>query len=650
MRSSLCLFFFSFFFLLIISGSLAQEASTYENLQEALKKSKADTNRVTLLNQLAAYHKYEKLEEGLAYSQQAARLAKKLDDAAGLAQAYLRAGIIHSLESRHDTSLMLLEKSLQIYKKLADSAGQARALNYYGQNYDFQGDYQKALEYYFQSLRLYEQSADTQGIGDQLNNIGSVHYMRGEYKTAQKYYLQALEYRQELKNPRLTAVTLNNLGSTYKRLQDYPQAIQYYQQSYEIRQRLQDKKGLAAVTNNLGLMYLENGDYQEAENFIQQSLALEKDLNSQRGILETYASLVRLHLDAKQYSEAQYYLDTALRLAQTIEAPNLQMALYAFYAEWGKQTGDYRLAYNYQEKFAQTKDSLFNAEKSKQIADVEARYETEKKEALLTEEKKKNELLEQKNQLQRRYLWATTLAVLLFVGLLGLLWYNYRNKQTANQRLNHKNQIIEEALNEKEVLLREIHHRVKNNLQIISSLLNLQSKHIQDQEAVAAVQEGRNRVKSMALIHQKLYQQDNLASISVAQYMDDLLESLLQSYGARAENIQVKTEIPREMQLDVDLVIPLGLIVNELVSNSLKHAFPDQQAGQLKVALSEETRTLQLEIQDDGVGLPENFDWQKASSFGLKLVQSLARKLKAELEVNGQNGTRVLMRVVQDIA
>jgi two-component sensor histidine kinase len=211
--------------------------------------------------------------------------------------------------------------------------------------------------------------------------------------------------------------------------------------------------------------------------------------------------------------------------------------------------------------------------------------------------------------------------------------------------LELKNNIISVSLSEKEVLLKEIHHRVKNNLQVISSLLNLQSKSIIDEKALAALNEGRNRVKSMALIQQNLYRDDNLTGVDIKDYIEKLINSLFVSYNIETAKIKLQTNI-EQLQLDVDTVIPLGLIINELISNALKYAFVNKQNGLLQVMLYIQNTQLVLCVKDDGIGM-DNDDLNKnnSASIGFKLVQSFLQKLEATMNVEKNNGTTITLTI-----
>jgi two-component sensor histidine kinase len=196
---------------------------------------------------------------------------------------------------------------------------------------------------------------------------------------------------------------------------------------------------------------------------------------------------------------------------------------------------------------------------------------------------------------------------------------------------------------ENELLLKEIHHRVKNNLQTISSLLNLQSASIKDPNALEAVQESQSRVRSMALIHQKLYQGENLAAVNMKEYFEAMGQSMLHSFGETGKRITL--EVPmNDLELDVDTAIPLGLIANELVTNSLKYAFPDGQKGQIEISLTAEpNQQFCLRIADNGVGQTESPVVQ-GTGFGTRLVKLLAIQLNGNVETNTAKGLATLVR------
>jgi two-component sensor histidine kinase len=198
---------------------------------------------------------------------------------------------------------------------------------------------------------------------------------------------------------------------------------------------------------------------------------------------------------------------------------------------------------------------------------------------------------------------------------------------------------IKASLGEKEVLLKEIHHRVKNNLQVVSSMLHLQSRSVNDEETTEMFQESRNRVRSMALVHERLYQSKDLARVDFAKYIRGLANYLCRSYGVNTNVIQLRTNL-HDVFLGVDTAIPCGLILNELVSNCLKHAFPDGREGEIRIELrSDGNDKFTLMVSDNGVGLLEDLDFRDTKSLGLQLVNTLVNQLEGTIELDRRGGT-----------
>ncbi|MHC4540828.1 MAG: sensor histidine kinase [Planctomycetota bacterium] len=209
----------------------------------------------------------------------------------------------------------------------------------------------------------------------------------------------------------------------------------------------------------------------------------------------------------------------------------------------------------------------------------------------------------------------------------------------SEQQLRATNQQLKTSLEEKEVLLREIHHRVKNNLQVVVSLLSLQSENVQDDEAARLFRESQLRVKSMALLHEQLYETENLAHINLGDYVRHLTDELRCSYGADAQEIRFKIDV-EDVFPGIDKAVPCALIINELVSNCLKHAFPGDRAGEIRIGLdSDEQGNCALSVSDDGAGFAQDVELTDARTFGLKLVSILAEQLQGAVILDQSAGT-----------
>ena len=210
-----------------------------------------------------------------------------------------------------------------------------------------------------------------------------------------------------------------------------------------------------------------------------------------------------------------------------------------------------------------------------------------------------------------------------------MLFRSRTSEQLKDEILQHEfaEKRLQESVDEKIVLLREIHHRVKNNLQIIGSLLNLQSRYIREEGTLRAIRESQTRVKAMALVHEKLYQSKDISKIDLGNYINSVGRSMFDFYDTRGKGISFRTDI-QDIFVSINSAIPIGLIINELVSNSLKHAFPEGRRGEIAISIRKENNTLSIVYRDNGVGLPVDLDWRNTDSLGLKLVISLVEQMK----------------------
>lgn len=372
--------------------------------------------------------------------------------------------------------------------------------------------------------------------------------------------------------------------------EDTPEAIAQLRRVIEVADSLNNYKTVAAASIVLAKQLLTKGDATKAVT------VLEKATNIALG---------------GNYSHRQIEIDQLLRNAYV-------------------EKKDYQNAYLTLLKEKQRVDSIRSQQITDKVTEYEVKFETQKKEQEL-----------QRSQARQNFLfWILGFSFFVLVLVLSFL---FQNKKQA-KRLTVQKTLLEQALYEKNILLKEIHHRVKNNLQVISGLLKWQSNYIKDENALHAINEGQTRVQSMAIIHQKLYQDENLKGINVKDYIKRLGESLFHSYNIRTDDIQFNMNI-KDINLDIDTVIPLGLILNELISNALKHAFKDQESGQLYIALDEDpiNKVLLLKVSDNGIGMPAKPPG-KAGSFGWELIETLTEKLEGEIEIVKQNGTTINLR------
>jgi len=369
---------------------------------------------------------------------------------------------------------------------------------------------------------------------------------------------------------------------------------------------------------------MRSGKLQEAENYILQALAIRIKTNDKIGQVNTRINLADAYLQQDRLDAADRELKVAEAMATSLELLEQLKDIYHLKMVLHKKRHDPGAALAYSERLMVVKDSILNREKAQSLAEMQTRYESLKKEdriALLEKEGLLRAVQLERNALLIRMLGVAIVLVLIIVALV------YHNFRVVRRNKKHI-----------ELLLRELHHRVKNNLQILSSLLSLQSQQLTDDTAIRAVKSSESRINAMALIHRKLYTVDQNRTVDIKEYITELIQYLVYSYGYHEKNFKLDLEI-KEISIDVDKAIPLGLILNELISNAFKHAYANQPNPHLAVNLAfPEVNALNIQIRDNGAGIPA-VDEKQRKTFGMKIVHTLIKELKGSVNVKSDNGT-----------
>jgi two-component sensor histidine kinase len=297
-------------------------------------------------------------------------------------------------------------------------------------------------------------------------------------------------------------------------------------------------------------------------------------------------------------------------------------------------------ALEYHELFVAIKDSLFNINRQKMIAEYQTKLNLANKEYFIKQLEDStrqqqiiNQYISRQNRLKQISIYGLVVVVMIILLLVYLIFKRYKTTRLLNAEL-------EIALKEREVLIREVHHRVKNNLQIISSLLNLQSEQATDKKESDVLRISQSRVEAMSMIHENLYKSDKISNIDFSNYVKGLSSYMRTSFDLESRNITLSTNIP-QLTIDIDKLVPCGLIITELVTNSIKHAFDDKSENKIDIICNITGDIVMLIIHDNGKGIDPGFDFRKSKSLGLRLVYGLARQIKSELKYENDNGLKV---------
>jgi two-component sensor histidine kinase len=560
------------------------------------------------------------------------------------------------LQQHPDTSMVLSNEAEKIAEASNDDVLRAMAYVSKSAVYSVNDNVEMIMQYALKAEAISRKTTLPPDIlASMYRKFGRVYRDQNDDRASVEAYKKALAYSTKSNNLEDICGTAGSMGQIYGKLKLYDSAIIYLKQAIDLSKKIGFNDNVVRGYVHIMNMYNNNGKVSEAfEIYNQMAFWLNnKDIAPIiKGLAYTSIADLDLQYGKNNRQLAKRYLDSMERLL-TITKPGTENLVNYYlgkslleFSEQNYDSGAKALT-----KYHEFKSIMDNELIEGHAQELSKKYETGKKDALIKNLNTERELQKKEQELSDlQTKWAFLLCVLL--GILALLFYNrFRLKKKTSEALTIKNieiekqkEVIQTSLGEKETLLREIHHRVKNNLQIISSLLNIQSENISDPSVISSIREGQSRVQAMSLIHQNLYQSEHLSNVDIENYLKQLVVYLSEMFAKEGKDVTVEVEA-NNINFDIDTAIPLGLIVNELVSNAYKYAFEQQDSGKIKVgikALSEED--YELHVDDDGKGLPADFNPAKSKSLGLKLVNILSRQLRGKFSTESSAGASFVVK------
>ncbi|MBJ6111815.1 sensor histidine kinase [Hymenobacter sp. BT523] len=543
-------------------------------------------------------------DSALALNRQLLRASQRLQFAYGVAQSCLQLGTALRNASEFDSSFYYARRAQALFEAQHRPDGVAWVLNLNAQTYKRMGDAQ----------------------GVELLTRKGLEQAR-----------QALALARSGPYPAVMVSALTTQGIIYRDLNLPDSARACYQEAMRVElQHRPEPSSLGVVYANYGQLLMDyDRNYPPAIGYFRRALAQHRAQHNRNGLEHAYRQLSWAYRLQGRHPQAVAAADTCLALGRAIGDPHrlsnsLEAACFAY-----RDAGRYREATELMEERRLLDNNTNRLEKTQAVARIEAAYRLEKQQARIAS-------LALANARKQKVLLALGVGLSVLAGLLAFGAWQYRAQRRANAQLRATNQTvvennarIQEQATRLTLLLRELHHRVKNNLAIVSSLLNLQSGSLADPVAARAVREGRQRVEAMGLIHQGLYQTEQVVSVDMRPYLTTLVENLLAAYGFDEDRFDLVLELDLPA-VDVDRAVPLGLILNELVTNALKHAYARVARPLLRVYLGSPAGGLLLEVEDNGPGRPPGYD--TGNSFGTQLIAALSQQIGGEMTMSNEPG------------
>lgn len=538
------------------------------------------------------------------------------------------------------------EQAVQLARHRRDWPGAADALYQLVVNCERAADYVSAMRYSQEGAgvarvhQLPDEWRFTQCMGlvavDTKDVTGGLRFMR-----------QAYQQQGRVGNvpPRERGGLLLNLANTFLVMQRYDSVLRYATRALPYMQRARDARGLGYVYQFRGEVYAmiqpqTRVTLDSAATNMNRALRIMQRHGFRPQIASSALALARVYRLQGLPAVSQRMAELALALARELKMPDYEADALASLAWAHADQGRMQRSFDLDNRAQDLRDSLFNGDKAQALAQLQVRYDVK----LLTEQKRAAEFEQRSQRAQLHSLWLLLGGLTTTIGVGAWLYWRLRRQKAL---LAVANQANCRSVAEKEVLLQEIHHRVKNNLQLVSGLLGWQASTLPEPTLVAALDASRVRIQSMALVHEFLYQADNLAEVRMDQYLRELLDSLKTVLTTPEQTIQLSMDLAPVIMSPKE-ASTLGLVVNEIVTNAYKHAFQGLAQGHLHVSFTSHPTGFQLVIADDGAGMPAGDAPTKAHSLGMQLVRTLTKQLKAKLSVTRSFPTGTRMEVTRE--
>jgi len=545
-----------------------------------------------------------------------------------VASFYNKLGILYRKLSEYEKSLFYYDEGIA----LAEEIKHAKLL---GVLYMNKGNtltevtrYDEAIENQLHSLAIKEKENDLYGIQQSYNNIANIYRRIGDNDKAYTYYKKALENAQTREDKTSLGLAYSNLSVVLIAMGKIDSVPYYFDKAIESFVPIGEPDKLGLVYHNYGKFHLDYKHYAEADKMLKKALDFRTRAKTPFYIASTKSALGQLRTKQNKFDEAESFLGDALKILEN-ENGNLKQDVLSYLAELKNAKREYEKAYEYQQAYVALRDSTVKDSEVIAIARMESKYEIAKKQAELEIANVNKKLADEKIQNKNRQLYILLISAVVFFLIAILLFLNFRRKKILSKKLDQKNKQIE-------ILMKELNHRVKNNLQLISSLLNIQSQSVNDDLIKRHFEAGRDRVFTIANMYDVMSRknQDEQAFVEPHVFVPLLAEQLNKLYHSQ---LSITYDI-RPIKLSSKKITAFGLILNELITNVIKHAFPEDISPKtLHIALEEINNEVHLSFQDNGKGFPEN----NIKSLGMQLVDNLVAQLKGKIKMDNNKGASV---------
>lgn len=661
---------FTLSFLLFSFFSFGQQTKV-DSLSKLLTKVSSTKEQIIIHQKICELSYVNNPKKGVHSANEILRLSKENPNFKNhfFARRYL--GIYFMNKTKFDKAKTYFRDNLKEYNFNEDYRQAYTDLTNMGNVFRYQKEKDSALNYLTKAMNLVEKKKIKDKYTTIYNGIAAFYYYNNDVDTAIKYYIKAIDSSKYLKSKSKLISVYNNIGTIFKDLDNYNKAVNYLTKGYELAKNMNHQQGVADASLNLANCYFYLGkNHDSIKPLFEKSIKIYKELNDNIFLQVAHENYGNYLSEKKHFNKAIQHKKQGLYLAQkanmedkvfsgrislakslyntnnslaALKLVNIALKdtinnkinsfenlqdVYLLKSKIEKKLGNLRAALKFQEKYSKIIISHHKTVNKSSINELETKYQTEKKEKenlQLKQEKAEQQLLLEKENQQK---WLLGIGLLASLLTLGVFVYYYRKNQQQKQLI--------------ESLQKELHHRVKNNLTIINRFVEVIKDEFNNPIFNKKLTELQNRISSINEVHKQLYNSKNVIALGMNAYVNKLTKNVADSFPK--QSIKIDKNINENLQLTSTKSFPLGIIINEFVTNSYKYAF-NENGGTINITMQENKKHYELQLADNGKGLPTNFNQQTDVNFGLRIIKLLCNQIDATFNLESNNGVQLTIQI-----
>ncbi|MCF6182994.1 histidine kinase dimerization/phosphoacceptor domain -containing protein [Lutibacter sp.] len=655
---------------LILFISYGQQTKI-DSLKNVLSKASTDIKKIDILQKLnKLLFDQSSPDEGLPFYKQMTVLSKKLNNLKLEVESYKYISEYYMRKQDFKNAEKVAKYAISVSKNQKNYELVTKSLNQTARVYHHFQKYNKAIEYYNKGIEFYKKHPVGKTICIIYSNLGIALSLIGKPDEAIKTYLKGEEYAEKLDDKQSNYLFLSNLGWSFMSLEQYGKAEQYLLKGLNDSLKIKDEIDKIKFHYILGLDYSRWGKFNKAlkhdkislkyfkktgdklyefealnsiavvyrkmnqpQMTVQYSIKaknIAQSINQKKAILISKVTLGSGYLDLKKYDKAESLFKEVAKDSNNVELFNTQIlsAIYDDLSSVYQGKKKYLKALTYYKRFKALNDSILINQRDSKVTEIETKYQTEKKEKenLQLKHDKAAQQLTLEKESKKKWLLSGSLGISIIT--LGIFGFYYR-------RNNKQKETIEN-------LQKELHHRIKNNLAIINRFIDVVKEEFNNEAFNAKLSELQNRISSINEVHKQLYNNKDITNLNLKKYIEKLGENVANTFPN--EKINITHTIDNSLKFKADKSFPIGLIINEFLTNSYKYAFSKDKKGEISIHINESNNYYNLELADNGKGFPEGFDSTKPKTFGLRIMKLLTQQINGTFDINGANGVKLTIQ------